>query len=242
MKEIIRTLLFILGRLLFSNRKSKVLYYHDVAKKEGNIYTSMSTDFEEFAKQMNILPFFGEIVPIITKSEGQFMIAFDDGFKGVYDNKDFFVTNRILPTIFVAKNLVGKDGYMDESQIKELNDLGFNIQSHTVSHVDMTSLSVEELRDELAVSKSYLSSLLNKDVDEICCPIGYYNEQVIEEAKKARYKKVFLSYPSPYALNDIVTGRYFCQSLSIFQFKLLLRGGMDILRNRYKKLHHRVVS
>lgn len=242
MKEIIRTILFIIGRLLFLNKKSKVLYYHDVAKKDGHIYTSMTTDFEEFAKQMSILPHFGKIVPQITMPERQFMIAFDDGFRGVYDNKDFFLINKIFPTIFVAKNLVGKDGYMDENQIKELSDLGFNIQSHTVSHVDMTSLGIEELREELAVSKSYLSSLLNKDVDEICCPIGYYNEQVIEEAIKAGYKKIYLSYPSPYALNDIVTGRYFCQSLSIFQFKLVLHGGMDILRIRYKKQHYKTIS
>ncbi len=241
MKEIVRTILFILGRLLYSNKKSKVLYYHDVALKRAS-YTSMSTDFEEFSKQMNLLPHYGEIVPEISKPEGQFMIAFDDGFKGVYDNKDFFVENRIYPTIFVAKSLVGKDGYMDENQIKELSDLGFNIESHTVSHIDMTGLGLEELREELAVSKSYLSSLLNKEIDEICCPIGYYNEQVIEEAKKAGYKKIYLSYPSPYILDDFVTGRYFCQSLSIFQFKLLLRGGMDILRKRYMKQHHKTIS
>lgn len=242
MKEIVRTVLFIIGRLLFSNKKSKVLYYHDVAQKEGRIYTSMSTDFDDFAKQMNVLPHFGKIVPRITTSEGQFLIAFDDGFKGVYDNKDYFLNNRIFPTIFVAKNLVGKEGYMDENQIKELSDLGFNIQSHTVSHLDMTSLGIEELREELTVSKRYLSSLLDKDVDEICCPIGYYNEQVIEEAKKAGYKKIYLSYPSPYALNEIVTGRYFCQSLSLFQFKLLIRGGMDIMRSRYMKQHHKIFS
>ena len=242
MKEFVRTMLFILGRLIFSNKKSKVLYYHDVAKKNGNVYTPMSTDMKDFARQVDILPRYGEIVSRISKPERQFMIAFDDGFKGVYDNKEFFVSKGIYPTIFVAKNLIGKDGYMDEEQIKELDDLGFNFQSHTVSHVDMTSLSVDELRKELAVSKSYLSSMLNKNVDEICCPIGYYNEQVIEEAKKAGYKKIYLSFPSPYALNDIVTGRYFCQSLSLFQFKLLLSGGMDMLKNRYKKLHYKVGS
>lgn len=242
MKEIIRTVLFILGRLLFSNKESKVLYYHDVAKKNGSIYTSMSTDFEDFSKQMNVLPNYGEIVSKITKPEGQFMIAFDDGFKGVYDNKDYFLNKGIYPTIFVAKSLVGKDGYMDENQIKELSNMGFNFQSHTVSHVDMTGLGIDELREELAVSKNYLSNLINKDIDEICCPIGFYNEQVIDEAKKAGYKKIYLSYPSPYALKDIVTGRYFCQSLSLFQFKLLLRGGMDIMRRRYKKQHHKNVS
>lgn len=240
--EVVRTFIFLLGRFLCSNSQSKVLYYHDVAKKNGHVYTSMTTDFEEFVKQMNVLPHYGEIVPTITRQKGQFMIAFDDGFKGVYDNKDFFLNKGIFPTIFVAKSLVGKDGYMDESQIKELSNLGFNFQSHTVSHIDMTSLGIEELRVELAVSKSYLSSLLNKDVDEICCPIGYYNEQVIEEAIKAGYKRIFLSYPSPYAVNEIVTGRYFCQSLSLFQFKLVLHGGMDILRSRYKKLHYKITS
>ena len=238
MKEFVRTILFILGRLFFSNKRSKVLYYHDVALS-GAGYTSMSTDFEVFTKQMTFLLQYGEIVPIIINPAGQFMIAFDDGFKGVYDNKDFFFNKSIFPTIFVAKNLIGKDGYMDETQIKELSDMGFRIQSHTVSHVDLTGLKKDALCKELVESRNYLSDLLKKNIDELCCPIGYYNKQVIEEAKKAGYKKIYLSYPSPYEINDVVTGRYFCQSLSLFQFKLMLRGGMDILRYIYKRKHYK---
>lgn len=238
-KELLRTGIFIAGKILYGNKKSKVLYYHDISLANGMSYTPMSTSFKDFEAQMETLSYYGNIVSRINAPEGQFMIAFDDGFKGVYDNKEFFIERGIYPTIFVAKDLIGTEGYMNESQIIELNSLGFNIQSHTVSHVDLTSLNIESLRKELIVSKHYLTELFGKEVDEICCPIGYYNEIVLEEARFAGYNKVFLSYPSPFDIDNFITGRYCCQTLSLTQFKLVLKGGMDILRTRYKNMHYK---
>lgn len=236
-KEGIRTTLFLIGRLFCYNKNSKVLYYHDVSTKDGKSYTSMSTSYNDFVAQMRILPRYGNIVSRISNPKGQFMIAFDDGFKGVYDNREFFLQNDIFPTIFVAKALIGTEGYLDETEIKELSSLGFGIQSHTISHVDLTSIDNNQLRFELSNSRLYLSQLLGKDIDEICFPIGYYNDNVIKEAKAAGYKKIYLSYPSPYEVNEVIAGRYCCQTLSLFQFKLLLRGGMDILKTKYIKQH-----
>ena len=239
LKEYIRTFFLLIGRLLYCNRKSKILYYHDVSRPDGNSYTPMSTPFDVFVSHMNMLQQYGDIVPRINRNNGQFQIAFDDGFLGVYDNKEFFLERNIFPTVFVAKKLVGMDGYMNEKQIKELSGLGFNIQSHTISHLDLTSFGDEELTKELLGSKEYLESLLGKCVDEICCPIGYYNDEVIEKAKNVGYKKIYLSYPSPVNVDDFVEGRYLCQSLSLTQFKLVLRGGADILKSRYINLHRR---
>lgn len=238
-KEVIRTLFLIIGRILNNNRKSRVLYYHDVSNSDGNSYTPMSTPFDVFVSHINILQQYGDVVPHINSNIGQFQIAFDDGFLGVYDNKEFFIERNIFPTVFVAKKLVGMDGYMNEKQIKELSDLGFNIQSHTISHLDLTSFDDKDLTTELLGSKEYLEILLNKCVDEICCPIGYYNDEVIEKAKNVGYKKIYLSYPSPANVEDFVVGRYLCQSLSLTQFKLVLRGGADIFKSRYINLHRR---
>jgi peptidoglycan/xylan/chitin deacetylase (PgdA/CDA1 family) len=239
-KELIRTILFIFGRLFYNNKKSKVLYYHDVSLVNGSSYTPLSTPYHDFVSQMNLLRRYGDIVDEISKVEGQFHIAFDDGFKGVYDNKEFFLENNIHPTIFVANNLIGTVGYMNESQIIELSSLGFNIQSHSVSHCDLSNLDIESLDKELKDSKQYLENLLKKETTSICCPMGYYNDMVIREAKKMGYKHIYLSYPSPYNREDFIIGRYFCQSLNLFQFKLLLFGGMDILKSRYIKQHYRI--
>ena len=237
-KESTRTLLFSLGRLFYYNRKSKVLYYHDVSSVDGKDYTLMSTPYELFVEHLTVLPKYGRIVSDITESNGQFQIAFDDGFRGVYDNKELFLSRGIYPTIFVANNLVGKEGYMDEAQLKELSSIGFNIQSHSVSHCDLSKLGREQLIYELSGSKHYLEELLGKEINSICCPMGLYNDMVIQEAQKLGYKHVYLSYPEPYETGNFIEGRYFCQSLSVFQFRLLLYGGMDILKSRYQKQHY----
>lgn len=227
------------GRLFCFNRKSKVLYYHDVSGPDGKSYTPLSTPYSLFIEHMSALPRYGDVVNEITQPDRQFLIAFDDGFKGVYDNRQYFIENRIYPTIFVAKKLIGTEGFMDESQIVELSRLGFNIQSHSVSHCDLSSLDERLLQEELVESKSYLEALLGKEVTEICCPMGYYNDKVIQEAQIAGYRHIYLSYPAPVETGQFVRGRYFCQSLNVHQFKLVLSGGMDILRNRYIKQHHR---
>lgn len=240
MRELIRTILFVIGRCFCYNNFSKVLYYHDITPRNGRSYTPMSTPYDIFTRQMEFLPKYGKIVSEIKEDKGEFMIAFDDGFKGVYDNRDYFVRKKIYPTIFIAKDLVGKDGYLDENQIKELFNLGFHFQSHTVTHVDLTALSTEDMIIELKESKSYLENLLGEKVSELCCPKGYFNDDVIREAVNAEYSRVYLSYPSPYKSNGVQIGRYLCQSLSDIQFKLMLKGGMDVLKSRYKKMHNKV--
>ena len=238
-KELIRTCIFFSGRLFCFNKKSKVLYYHDVSTVDGKSYTALSTPYELFDAHMSIVLRYGTIVDEITQPKYQFQIAFDDGFKGVYDNRLYFLEKKIFPTIFVAKDLVGAEGYMDESQIKELSRMGFSIQSHSVSHCDLSGLDEQRLRYELAESKSYLEALLGKEVTGICCPMGYYNDDVIREARKAGYSHIYLSYPEPVDTEKFVRGRYFCQSLTVSQFRLSLYGGMDILKSRYVKQHNK---
>lgn len=127
-------------------RGSKIIYYHDLFDKlQHRAYTDMATHVEIFKEHLHVISDCGfEIVSGLEKPEGQVLIAFDDGWKGIYDFKDCLAKNRIFPTVSLAVGLVGLDGYLNKEQIKELFFLGFKFASHSWTHQSMTLFNNNE--------------------------------------------------------------------------------------------------
>lgn len=239
MKHWIKLFMYFVGSLLSSSSRSKVLYYHDVTPEKGDAHTDMSTPFDLFASHMALVEQDGfRFVSKITQSKGEVMIAFDDGFHGVYDNKEFFRAHNICPTVFLATTLIGKEGYLNEAEIRELQEQGFVFQCHTVSHTNLQKFSDEELKHEVEDSKRELEALLGKDVDEICFPQGYFSDRVVEACRRAGYRKMYTSIPGDYDLKSDMVRRDLCQFESVKTFKMILHGGMNLLQNHYRKLHY----
>lgn len=143
-KELVRTGMFSVGYLMCHTKKSRVVYYHDV--HVGDSWTKMSTPFELFKLHISAIRKSGfEIVRDINNPKGEIQIAFDDGFRGLLDCMDWLVSQRIYPTIFIPISLIGKEGYLSESEILELHNAGFNIQSHGIRHKNMSAMPVDEL-------------------------------------------------------------------------------------------------
>lgn len=246
MKKIIKLLLLWLECLICPNNKSKVLYYHDIFK--GKSYKSLDTDVllgtscQLFEKHITIINQKGyKIVPQISREKNELSIMFDDGFRGIWDNRHFFYNNKICPTVFLAVNLIGKPGFLTVDEIKELQNHGFIFQCHSWSHRDLSSLNAEELKKELGDSKAYLSQLLQKDVSELCLPLGYFSRTLLEELPKYGYKKVYSSIPgsSDEKIFNILETRNLCQFANEYEFRLILRGGLNILKKRLLRLHYK---
>lgn len=76
--------------------------------------------------------------------------------------------------------------YMKNKDILELSSDGHEIGSHTVSHPRLNKISKEQVVEELTNSRNVLREL-GIEVKTFVYPYGQYNEQVIEEVKKAGY-------------------------------------------------------
>ena len=244
MKKIIislaKTLLLTIGCVNESKGKSYMVYYHDVHQDNGERHTDMSTTMSDFIKHIKVIKSLGyDIVRSFSGKPGEIRIAFDDGFRGIYEIKSYFIDNNIPATIFVPTSLIGKEHYLNEKEIKELESEGFNIQSHGVSHSDMSNMTDEVLKDDLLQSKVMLGNLLDKEIEEVCFPMGYFSDKVIRYAKESGYKLLFSSMPDPKDFANELRGRLFFQTLNPLQVKLSLKGGMSILQNHYQGLHYR---
>lgn len=239
MSEFKRILLIILG-LFYRRDRSQIIFYHDLHDGSRK-FTDMSTSIDLFDSHVECIEKKGlRIVKDISQKEGEIQICFDDGFRGVYENKEYFLSREIFPTIFVAIDLIGSPGYMTRDEILELYKLGFNFGSHGVSHRKFTSLRTSELKDELSQSKEYLEQLLGIQILGICFPIGSYSVTTISLAKSEGYKYLYSSLPGAYELNETqneVVFRNLVQHASGKEFEAILDGAMELLRPWYKRKH-----
>lgn len=242
-KELLRTLIMMIGTLFHYNNNSKVLYYHDV--HDINRYSKMSTPmnvFKQHIEQINKSKF--EIVKHINKKEKQVQIAFDDGFRGLWDNKEYFIEHKLFPTIFIAVSSIGKDGYLKKNEIITLFRLGFNIQSHSFSHVNLTICKNKELIHEILDSKLYLEDCLDSSIKEVCVPMGFISESVYRECLKFGYTKIYSSIPGDFydrlKKYDSLIYRNIIQSFTPFQIHLALKGGQRVFQSHYKKMHFKI--
>lgn len=119
------------------------------------------------------------------------IITFDDGSKTVYDNA--FPTlkkNNQRAVAYVVASRPGKssNNYMNWSDLTKLYNLGWDISSHTVNHVDLTTLSDLRLIYELKESRNILMSHGFTRSDKfIAYPFGSYNEKVVKAVKENGY-------------------------------------------------------
>lgn len=238
--QIVKTSILGLGALMYKSRKSKLLYYHDIY--EGQQYTPMGTPLDVFKRHIEaIRDECYQIAPRIMSKEGEVAVLFDDGFRGIYDVRHFFYDEHICPTVFLAVELIGKEGYLTKEEILELQEHGFIFECHCWSHKDLTTFSDKELIRELKDSKDYLSELLGKKVTEICLPIGYFSDHLLEQIRKYGYKEVYSSVPGDY--NELVGGmmrpRHLLQYATPREVRYILRGGNNILKSHYEKQHHK---
>jgi len=239
MKKLIKLLILKTGTFIYNNNKSKVIYYHDVHSDKS--FTDMSTSLELFKTHIEIIKKNGyKIVDSIKNENKEIEITFDDGFRGLYENFDFFIENNIPVKIFIITNYINKINYLSSQEIKDLISTGLvKIASHTVTHRNLDALNEKELNEELKQSKSILEDMFDVNINEICYPRGRFNNRIIDLSKKYGYKLQYSCLPGNYfePFTDGVIKRNFVQHATSEEFKCHLKGGGEIFYNRYLKQH-----
>ena len=86
------------------------------------------------------------------------------------------------------------DRFLDESEIVDLAKAGIDIQSHSVSHRRLATLTGEDLENELTESRIGLMKLLGKEVRYFAYPVGRskdFNQDSVNAVKSAGYSAAF---------------------------------------------------
>lgn len=122
------------------------------------------------------------------------ILTFDDGLLNNY-TVAYPILRKLGLTayFFILVGKIGKNGYMNWQQIKELKDAGMIIGSHGITHRILTTLSSKDLDYELRSSKKALEENLGCVIDCLSIPRGFDNKKIMNAAKEAGYKTIFTS-------------------------------------------------
>ena len=178
-----------------------VLMYHSIMYEKDN---HVRMPKEMFNEQMKYLKDNGyktisleELYAYLKKDaplpDKPIVITLDDGYEDNYSTAfPILKAYGFKAVIFIITNKVDKNSkYITLAQQKEMLAAGIEIESHTVSHQDLNTLSSEKQLVELEDSKSFLQKVLNIDVKYLAYPYGHYNSDTLKCVAQANYVMAF---------------------------------------------------
>ncbi|MCL2417904.1 MAG: polysaccharide deacetylase family protein [Conexibacteraceae bacterium] len=98
-------------------------------------------------------------------------------------------------------------GHLHNYQIEPVLKLGWEVDSHSVSHPDLTTATPDELRYQLVASRNFLRRTFHIPANSFCYPSSEYNSAVIAAVKAAGYTNAvtensgYATRADPYLLN-----------------------------------------
>ena len=189
------------------------LLFHDVfvddpgesgfVSDAANRYKLRLDDFEaQLSGIGTVRPDAPILVPSLERGEQgsgliPFAVTVDDGGVSYYTS----VAERLESRgwrghCFVTTDFIGGHGFLNASQIRELEARGHVIGCHTASHpTRFHTLPYHRIASEWAQSRATLEDILGRSVDAGSVPGGYYSPVVARAATEAGIRVLFTSEP-----------------------------------------------
>jgi peptidoglycan/xylan/chitin deacetylase (PgdA/CDA1 family) len=172
-----------------------ILVYHELgAPPAGAPFPGLYVSDADFSAEMAWLHDHG--YEAVTLDE--MMDAWYHG--GTLPRKPIVITfdNGYLPQITEAPHVMshyGWPGVLNEitenhlhpAQIRSILKVGWEVDSHSLTHPDLTTLDASELQQQVAGSRTFLRRTFHIPVNSFCYPSSRYNAAVIAAVKAAGY-------------------------------------------------------
>jgi peptidoglycan/xylan/chitin deacetylase (PgdA/CDA1 family) len=181
-----------------SGKRIPILMYHSISDKEADgrhPYFDTRTSPRVFENHMEHLSKnnYSVISPeaVVAKfAEGDFgnqkcvVITFDDGFRDFYTNavpilsKYGFTATMYLPTAYIQQQTQTFKGMdcLSWNEVRELQRIGMQFGSHTVTHPVLKRISHSDLEAELGYSKQTIEQELGVGVTSFAYPYAFPEE------------------------------------------------------------------
>jgi peptidoglycan/xylan/chitin deacetylase (PgdA/CDA1 family) len=151
--------------------------------------------------------------------------SFDDGNRSDLEiAAPALQRHGIAGLFFPCSGRLGKSGYLDAADLRQLAGMGFGIGSHGVDHLPWASLAAAHLDEELTRSKAEIEAALGHAISAAAMPFGSYNRRVLGGLRKAGYQTAYSSDPG------------LARPSAFFQRRWSYRQGVDFDLARLAKL------
>ena len=202
------------------------LMYHDIIENttsqgiSSRRVTPYSLTYQHFRDHLNSIRQEAAVQTIQRPrkwtEETLIFLTFDDGEVSAYTcAAGALEDHNWRGHFFVTTDWIGRPGFVDRAQIRELRARGHVIGSHSCSHPErMSHLSSRELKREWLTSCDVLSDILAERVQVASVPAGYYSSRVGKAAAAAGIEVLFTSEPTTATWVEdgcLIFGRYCIQ-------------------------------
>jgi len=111
-------------------------------------------------------------------------LMFDDGeITTLTEAKPVLDSHGLIGSAVIITDVIGEEGFMGPSDIRELAQTGWEIVSHGLTHSDLTTLNTFDVRKEFRNSRRILQRL-GLAVKNFALPFGAYNAEILAEGFK----------------------------------------------------------
>lgn len=174
-----------------------ILMYHYIrnAENESALGKNLSVSPASFSDQLKWLkennyesikvsdltdPELKAISKIIFEKKKPIILTFDDGYEDAYITAlPIMQKYEFTGTFYIIRNSVGKAEYMNQTQIDKMAEVGMEIGSHTLSHIDLSTADTTDQRKQIFESKLNASTF--------CYPSGKFNDTTVSLVKEIGY-------------------------------------------------------
>jgi peptidoglycan/xylan/chitin deacetylase (PgdA/CDA1 family) len=177
-----------------------ILMYHVISRaRPGTPNPELWVPEERFAQQMDALRRAGYTAVTLNQAFAGWrsgaglpwrpvVVSFDDGYLSHYTHARGVLRALGWPGVLnLALNHVGPGG-LTSHQVRALISDGWELDSHTISHLDLTTLGPDALRHEVSDSRRALQRRFGVPADYFCYPSGRFDAAVVAAARAAGYQ------------------------------------------------------
>ena len=118
------------------------------------------------------------------------VISFDDGYLSVWSNALPIMKRagmRGVLNLELSQLEKDSEGGINEQQVRALIAAGWEVDSHTLTHTDLTAADDAELRRELVSSRRQIRRRFGQPANFFCYPAGRYDARIVAAVKAAGY-------------------------------------------------------
>jgi peptidoglycan/xylan/chitin deacetylase (PgdA/CDA1 family) len=124
------------------------------------------------------------------------VLSFDDGYLGQGRIAGpALAAHRWPGVINVVLHNLGTPGGISATRVRALIHAGWELDAHSLTHPDLTTLGTVALRHELAGSRAALRRRFGVGVDAFCYPAGRFNPVVEAAVRAAGYRAATTELP-----------------------------------------------
>ena len=183
-----------------------IINYHKISRSYDIGITTRHPDrFENDLKILKKLQFNTITFKDLINSQAEFLnpiiITFDDAYKTIKKYAlPLMISYGFKGIVYPVTNFIGryndwdvqigklKFKHLNWHELKEIQNLGFEIGSHTKSHELLTRMNYQQQLKELIDSKELLENALGVEVFSVSYPFGRFNQKTIHCTVEAGYK------------------------------------------------------